>query len=432
MIETCKVCSNDFELTNEDLAWYKKFNEEPQGLCFECSQKRRLCFRNERSLYKRKCDATGEEIISIYSPDKPYKVCKSDYWYSDKWDPLEYGGDFDFDRPFFEQFKELQLEVPRLALSNFRGINSDYCNMTMGNKNCYLIFGGDFNEDSMYGTLCMENRDVADCDYSNYCEVCYEISDCIRCYNCNFATDCKECTDCNYIADCIGCRECIFCTNLINQSYYIENKKLTKEKYPARKKEILKDREKAYEKFLEIREKRIVKFAHQINCENCTGDYLKNCKNCINCFDAAECEDMKDIIYASPKCKDCYNSGLLGHASVMGYNMQSMLSAFNCKHSFFIIYASDIDYSDHAISSSHLFGCVSLRHKKYCILNKQYSREDYKQMRDRIIEQMKKTGEYGQFLPPDLSCFGYNESTAHIYYPLTKEQALKEGFNWKD
>lgn len=428
----CKVCGTQFALTDKDIFFLKKFNEEPQELCFECSQKRHTYFRNERSLYRRKCDATGEEIISIYSSDKPYKVYKSDQWYSDKWDPLDYGRDFDFTRTFTEQFKEMQLLVPRLALSNMRGVNSEYCNMTFGNKNCYLIFGGDFNEDSIYGTLCMENKSVAECDYSNYCELCYEISDCIRCYNTNFATDCKECTDCNYITNCIGCRECILCTNLINRAYCIENKELPKEEYLARKKEILKNHKKAYEKFLKTRQERIVKFAHQINCENCTGDYLKNCKNCTNCFDMSECEDMKDIIYASPKCKDCINCSLLGHGCEKCYDMQSVIGSFNCTHSYFVADSHDVEYSDFCTNSSCIFGCIGLRHKKYCIFNKQYSKEDYEKLRIRIIEHMKETGEYGQFLSPELSCFDYNETTAYYYYPLTKNQALKEGFKWKD
>jgi Zn ribbon nucleic-acid-binding protein len=59
-------------------------------LCPECRQQRRLSFRNERNLYKRDCDATGKSIISIYSPDKPYKVYNQDFWWSDNWDAMDY------------------------------------------------------------------------------------------------------------------------------------------------------------------------------------------------------------------------------------------------------------------------------------------------------------------------------------------------------
>jgi hypothetical protein len=441
--KNCKSCSQPFVVTDHELTLYKKFTRNPvypntpaepiPDLCFEDRQKRRLCFRNERHLYQRKCDATGNPIITQYSEDKPYKVYKNDYWYSDKWDPLEYGRDIDFTRPFFDQLHKLQLRVPRLSLSNTQSTNSDYCNMTVGNKNCYLLFGGDFNEDSMYGVLCMHSRDTADSDYSNHCEFCYEISDCLKCYNCNYTHDCKGCHDCSYISDCISCNNCILCTNLMNQSYCIENKPVPKEEYLRRKEELLspENREETYQRFLDLCEERVVKFAHAIRCENSTGDYIKNCKNCINCFDTSEGEDLCNIIYAT-ECKDCFNSTLLGHKSRLIYDSISTFTAYNIRHSFFSVNSTDIEYCDTTVSCANLFGCIGLRHKKHCILNKQYKPEEYESLRNRLIDHMIETGEYGQFLPQSLSCFTYNESTAHSYYPLTKDQALTQGYKWKD
>ena len=85
IIETkvCKKCSSNFDITDFDLEFYKKvspkFNWEKFQIpaptfCPDCRQQRRLSFRNERNLYKRKCDATEKEIISIYSPDKKYLI----------------------------------------------------------------------------------------------------------------------------------------------------------------------------------------------------------------------------------------------------------------------------------------------------------------------------------------------------------------------
>jgi len=55
---------------------------------------RRFSFRNQKSIYKRKCDASGKEIFSLYSPELPIKVYDSNIWNSDKWDPMEYGRDY--------------------------------------------------------------------------------------------------------------------------------------------------------------------------------------------------------------------------------------------------------------------------------------------------------------------------------------------------
>ena len=83
-------------------------------------------------------------------------------------------------------------------------------------------------------------------------------------------------------------------------------------------------------------------------------------------------------------------------------------------------------YSDSCSSSNHLFGCIGLRNKSYCILNKQYTKEEYEVLVPRIIEHMMKTGEWGEFFPATLSPFGYNETVAMEYFPLSREAVLGE------
>ena len=84
----------------------------------------------------------------------------------------------------------------------------------------------------------------------------------------------------------------------------------------------------------------------------------------------------------------------------------------------------NILYSFHCRNSSNLFACVSLRNKEYCILNKQYTKAEYETLVPKIIEHMKKTGEWGEFFPASISPFGYNETVAQEYFPLTREEAL--------
>src|SRR3989338_4174438 len=107
-----------FNVEKEDFAFYEKLKVPSPKLCRECRQMRRMSFRNERNLYKRKCDKTGENIISVFSPDSPFKIYDYTYWYSDELDPMDYGREFDFSRPFFEQFKEFMLAVSSPSLQN--------------------------------------------------------------------------------------------------------------------------------------------------------------------------------------------------------------------------------------------------------------------------------------------------------------------------
>ena len=45
-----------------------------------------------------------KDIISMYAPDAPFKVYEQEIWWSDQWDPLQYGRDFDFKKPFLSSF----------------------------------------------------------------------------------------------------------------------------------------------------------------------------------------------------------------------------------------------------------------------------------------------------------------------------------------
>ena len=42
-------------------------------------------------------------------------------------------------------------------------------------------------------------------------------------------------------------------------------------------------------------------------------------------------------------------------------------------------------------------------------------------------------GEWGEFFPSSLSPFGYNETVAQEYFPMTREEVIgKTLFNWSD
>lgn len=431
----CPLCALPFQVEDEDVLMFAKFGFDPPNMCPKCLHMRRLAFRNERVFYRRKCDGTGESIVSIYPPDSPYKVYKSDYFFSDKWNAMDFGRDFDFNRPFFKQFHEMKLQVPRLAIHNVNHHNSEYCNTCVGNKNSYFIFGGDYNEDCMYGVLCAYNKTSLDIDYCYRSELLYFCSDTLESYGSRFLFNCSHCSDSYFCEECVGCHDCILSFDLKNQQYCIENKKYSREEYFERKKALitgkLSDTQKLFEKFKEMRGHRIVKYGHIVSCQNCTGDYIKNSKNCTKCFDIKDGEDSREIIYGIT-LKDCFHCDLVGLNSTLIFNSVSVMDDYNIVMSFWVLDCSNVAYSDFCMNSHDLFGCAGLKHKQFCILNKQYSEEEYKTLRAKIIEHMKKTGEWGKFFPPELSCFGYNETTAQTYFPLIKEQALKLGYKWYD
>ena len=55
------------------------------------------------------------------------------------------------------------------------------------------------------------------------------------------------------------------------------------------------------------------------------------------------------------------------------------------------------------------------------ILNTSYSAHEYETLCAKIIGHMQSTAEWGEFFPHELSPFGYNETVAQEYFPMTEE-----------
>jgi hypothetical protein len=65
-------------------------------------------------------------------------------------------------------------------------------------------------------------------------------------------------------------------------------------------------------------------------------------------------------------------------------------------------------------------------------LNKQYTKEEYFALVEKIKGDMLQRGEYGEFFPEHTALFAYNESPIQEYFPLTKEEAEQQGYVWKE
>lgn len=434
MNKLCKNCGVKFILSEKEKTFYAKLDVPSPTLCSDCRMQRRYAFRNERVMYKRKCDGTGQDVISIYSPDKPFKAYTSDYWWSDKWDPMEFGRDFDFSRPFFEQFYEFQKQVPRLYAMVINSVNCTYTNMAGDNKNCYLLFASENDEDCYYSKLAQHCRDCIDCSYIYDSELLYECVNCLNCYHCLFSMDLANSHDCYFCADLKGCRECVFSWGLRDKQYYIFNQQKTKEEYDAEIKKIFSSPqsiEKAKKDYGEMLKNRIVKYAEFLKCEECTGDYLKTCKRVTESFDVMNGWDCAHLTDACDP-KDTHDSSFIYYKPELCYETMATLQLYNVQFATCCFYCANIQYCDHCYHSKNCFGCVGLKRGEYCIFNKEYSQKDYEDLRKRIIEHMKRTGEWGEFFPIALSPFCYNETVAVDYYPMTAAQAAEKGYAWKD
>ncbi len=434
MNKTCKQCEKDFLVRSEDQVFYEQVKSPLPDYCPDCRMMRRLAFRNERTLYKRPCDLCGKDSVSLYPSRTGFPVYCYTCWWSDKWDPRDFAMDYDSSRSFLEQFKELQAKVPRISLLVIDSVRCDYTNNAGENKDCYLIFAAENNEDCMYSRLIMKSKMVADCASVYESELCYECIDCRQCFKCLYSEQCQSSSDLLFCYNMRDSQNCILCTNGRHVSNSILNVKYSKEEFEKKKVEILASHdsiEAAKKEFEKLKGESIVKYAFQTKCHAVTGDYMYNCFEGIRLFDVSNAKNSSYMADATDvvDSMDCNNYYL---QCEFQYDMMGVLGGSKNKHGFYVMYSTECEYCDSCYHSNNLFGCIRLNKASYSILNKQYEKDQYEKLKTQIVESMKKDGSYGQFFPPELSPFGYNETLAKEYFPLPKEEAKEKGFRWQE
>lgn len=409
--------------------------------------RRILSYRNLFHLHRRTCDATKKAIISIYPQNADLKVYDKAYWFGDDWDPLEYGQTYNPLISIFDQFNTLVRKVPQFSLQNVNSENADYCNSIESAKDCYLAFVAYGNsKDIYYSYRSISSNDIYFSTNSTSSELLFHCFSNSNCYENIFCDYCKNSQNCLFSFSLENCKNCVFSNNLQNKENYIFNKPASAQQVKDFKLRLNLGSYKHFQqcliKFNELKKSALWKSVYNTNCENVTGNELINCNNCFltfvgnggenfsesfhfsggqnnyRCFGLAKSDNM----YMSSGCVNSSESDFL----MLGYNAyqcQYCVNIHNCKNCFF---------------------CSGLRNKEYCILNKQYTKEQYFQLKEIIIAKMKeriiddpilkdhKVSEWGQWFPSKYSFFPYNKSYANAVFPLSKEEALRRGFSWDD
>ncbi len=368
------------------------------------------------SLFDSKSVISGQPLITRYNPRLGYKVCTSEEFWSDAVDNTNVGKPYDFSRPFFEQWNELMREVIMQPLVQISCENSHYVDSSSSLKNCYLCFGMGDSEDCMYCLKTrypLRNRDCVDCIGIVDCELCYSCIHCDHAYDCQHCSDCIDCYQCFGSRDLIGCKYCFGCVGLRQAEYYIFNQAVTKEAYDNFMKQAnlgsYQSRQGYLEQCRQFHKQNPTVVATIKQSENASGSYLQHCRNAYECEFG---ENLEDCGWSTGAFgKDIWRGevyqGELGYQSAVLSGRLGFCNSINT--------GSENFYSYMIWGSNSCFGCVMLKQKSYCILNKQYTKAEYEELVPRIIAHMKSTGEWGQFLPAKYAPHYYEESQAHEF-----------------
>jgi len=200
--------------------------------------------------------------------------------------------------------------------------------------------------------------------------------------------------------------------------------------------------QKIQEEFERLKKTNIVPWAMIYHSNAATGNWIDNCKNT---FDSFNCNDVEDgrYLYGISRGKDLMDywqwssdSELVYEAINTGIQCGRLKFVNECWNQFF-----DAEYSMNCHSAQHLFGCVGIRKGEYSILNQRYTKEEYEVLVTRIKKHMDemlyrdaagRTYGYGEYFPIEISPFAYNETMAQEFFPITKEEAMKQGYPWRE
>ncbi len=447
--KNCQNCKNDFTIESDDFAFYDKMKVPPPTFCPECRFKRRLAFMNVYSLYKRPCDKCGVSTVSMFHKDKKQIVYCSKCWWADDWDGTENAMDYDPNRNFLEQFYELKQKTPHMALDTLFSslVNTSYTNYSSHLKNTYALFFADYAESSFYSDFLNTIKDTSDCHRIRESELCYGSVGMFKCFGCLYSLECDSSVNLIFSKNCSNCTDCFGCMNLKNKSYNIFNNQYSKEEYFAFIKDINISSHQTYLKYKKqaedfwLTQPNRSYYGNSLNV-NVSGNYVYESRNAKDVYQGTSIENSRYVQFISvPSTKDSYDY------TCWGGNSERAYEALIAGHGTYDIKFSIASYPDcmsneycyYASSCKNVFGCVNLKKKTYSILNKEYPKEEYEKLREQIIEDMKNhpykdknglTYSYGEFFPLELSSFGYNETMAQQYFPITQEEAAASGYNW--
>lgn len=375
-----------------------------------------------------------EQHVSMYDPESPAQLITNAEWHGNTFDPLAYGQQYDPRRSFFEQWHELSLRVPRSYLiQDPESENSPWGIYDLFVKNSYFTYANLECEQALYSDISVQCKHIVDCTSCVRCEVCYET---VQCFDSSHLSFCERCEGCLNLWFCLGCRnchDCFGCTNLRGKSFCWLNEQLTEQEYRERLAQAdLRDHralEQWQERIQPLWGEAVRSAGRNYQSEESFGDDLASCKQVkgisilegqrlYNVFAGARSTDCVDLLPCNSleRSASCIYSG-------NGYENHACSLSWECV---------DVAYSELLTACEHCFGCIGLRHKQFCILNKQYSEEEYWRVVDHLKTDMLKRGEYGEYFPYTTTLFAYNTSHADAAFPLSKQEALTLGARWYD
>jgi len=311
----------------------------------------------------------------------------------------------------------------------WENINSIFADSVRNSKNCYLSFSIINDCENICYTFNAKHhsKDIFNSVWVlSQSENVYSSSAIVNSYNIFFSRNIVDSNNIWSSSNMIWCSECISCNDLSNQSYCINNIKYDKDNYNIIKKDYLNKKLFVVKKW---------ESSSQINTVNSWGDFLINCDSVNNWLRVTNLKNGNNcvLIGSLDLCED-FNDVFMAGMSKYFYGVVN-----SGRHSEYLYCCTDtinsntLFYSLFCNSCSFCLGCIWLKNKSYCILNKQYTKEERYEKVDEIFWQMEKDWTLWEFFPASMNPFYFNDTAAYLIdSSFTKEEVTAKWYLWRD
>ncbi|MBI2485213.1 hypothetical protein HYW18_03650 [Candidatus Uhrbacteria bacterium] len=425
----CALTGEKWNMTEEEIGWYKKFNVPPHSCAPIPRLKQLLGFPVGIAIWKKPHAETKEPLLTFVHPDSPYQVIPDRDWHNREF--AQTTRELDPGEPFFAQFQQLAYSIPVGALrdegssTNSVGVDMIKCQDT------YLLFGGADLQRVLYASVSFHGSDSACITNTLRVNESYHINAAENMHHCTYCFQCGDCINSAFLFDCSRCQDCFGATNKKDKQFIFWNEQLSEGEYRKRLEMVdLRSRRtwnECSERYLEmIRGEGYFRdhFNFATDVES-TGEYLVRATRCresywvegstdlFQCWMSLDDRDSMSVVWLG------WGDAAYCSADIAYYhNLKFCSRSWRCQ---------DLEYCMDCYDCEHCFGCVGLKKKKFHIFNKPYGEEEYWQRVDEIKCAMLDRGEYGMFFPASLSQTGFQFSMGEFYFGYSDDELKKFG-----
>lgn len=320
-------------------------------------------------------------MMATIPPASGFRVLEDKEWFER--DFSEKGIDLDPNRLFFDQLYDLSLSVPLPAHDNIVLPENSIAFLSFGDQDSYFVMASRAKRSFVCSNV-FDTEYSAEVIMGTNVKESYNTLNSSNLFRCQFVQDSQNCQNCFFLFDCRDCENCFGATNQCHKKYLWFNEQLSKEEYERRFAETdlssfqtREEYENRFENF--VRENAVWPENSNLNAQNSTGEYLEDTVDARECYHVRGGSRNIDHVtwcLGAPSTDCAYCGGATGST-----DCYYSIGVTNSHRAFFnmniVTGCQNIEYRTRCFDCENCFGCIGLRRKRFCILNKQYSKEDY-------------------------------------------------------